>query len=54
MLDINKLYDRVRELNEAFNNKTGKKLEVWIEPGRFLVGDCGILLCRLTAKKRTP
>jgi len=54
MLDVNKLYSRVKDLNEEFTNKTGRKLEVWIEPGRFLVGDCGILLCRFTAKKSTP
>jgi len=30
MLDINKLYSHVRELNNDFTNKTGKKLEVWI------------------------
>lgn len=54
VIDIERLYGRVREVNEEYQNKTGRKIEIWIEPGRFLVGDCGILLCRFTARKQTP
>ena len=28
-------------------------MQIWIEPGRFLVGDSGILLCEITARKQT-
>lgn len=54
LMDINKFYGTVRQLSEEYSEKIGRKIEIWIEPGRFLVADCAILLCRLTAKKRTP
>jgi diaminopimelate decarboxylase len=54
VIDIERLYGRVRELSLKDQYKTGRKIEIWIEPGRFLVGDCGILLCRFTARKQTP
>ena len=41
-------------MRKSYSNKCQKDLEVWIEPGRFLVGNSGVLLCKITAKKTTP
>ena len=30
-----------------------QKLDVWIQPGRFLVANAGVLLCKITARKST-
>lgn len=51
---IKELYDEVRNLRDKYSAIYNRELKIWIEPGRFLVGDSGVLLCKITAKKRTP
>lgn len=48
-MDIDELYREIKAIRDGIN----PQLEVWIEPGRFLVAECGILLCQLTARKET-
>lgn len=46
-----------KALTESFNtfcDRYGKKLQVWIEPGKFLVSESGYLLTKATVVKETP
>jgi len=48
-MSIKDLFQEILELRDTYN----KDLQVWIEPGRFIVADTGVLLCRITARKQT-
>jgi diaminopimelate decarboxylase len=39
---------------EAFCSRYGRRLELRLEPGRFLVAESGTLLCTVTSVKETP
>ena len=39
--DIDILGTKVAEAFEAYQQETGKSLEVWFEPGKFLVSEAG-------------
>ena len=46
-----------KQLSNAFNQycqKTGRDLELWIEPGKFIVSESGYLLTRANVVKETP
>lgn len=46
-----------KALSDSFNtfcDRYGKKLQVWIEPGKFLVSESGYLLTKATVVKETP
>jgi diaminopimelate decarboxylase len=46
-----------REIGKAFTEfekNTGRKLQCWIEPGKYLVSESGILLVRTNVVKKTP
>jgi diaminopimelate decarboxylase len=52
--DVN---DLGKKLTTAFNSlcdKYGRKLELWIEPGKYLVSDAGTLLTQANVVKQTP
>jgi diaminopimelate decarboxylase len=52
--DITKLG---KELSNAFNQyckKSGRDLELWLEPGKFLVSESGYLIARANVVKQTP
>lgn len=38
----------------AFCKAYGRNLELWFEPGKFLVSECGYLLVRVNVIKETP
>lgn len=45
-----------KHVNERFNKleeKTGSKLEFLLEPGKFLVSECGYFICQVNAVKKT-
>ena len=45
-----------KELSQRFNDFCkgyGKKLELWFEPGKFLVSECGFLLVKVNVIKQT-
>lgn len=45
-----------KELSQRFNDfceSYGKKLELWFEPGKFLVSECGFLLVKVNVIKQT-
>jgi len=51
------IYDLGLKLGEAFKDfcrDLGRELEVWFEPGKYLVSDCGFLVVRANVVKATP
>jgi diaminopimelate decarboxylase len=52
--DINRLG---AELSQAFNQyckKEGRDLEIWLEPGKFIVSEAGYLIAKTNVVKETP
>lgn len=52
-IDIYRLGEKV---NEAFNSRPdakGKKLQIWFEPGKFLVSECGYFITQVNVLKET-
>lgn len=46
-----------KKLSEAFNDfceRYGRKLEMWFEPGKFLVSESGVFLSKTNVVKTTP
>lgn len=52
--DIQLLGEKVSQAFKEFEEDTGKALEVWFEPGKFLVSECGYLLVKTNVIKQTP
>jgi diaminopimelate decarboxylase len=51
--DIDLLGSRITEAHAAFEARTGKKLALWFEPGKFIVSDAGFFVCRVNVIKTT-
>ncbi|PJE45633.1 MAG: diaminopimelate decarboxylase [Sediminibacterium sp.] len=52
--DIPLLAKRVGEVLNKFENSYGKKFQVWFEPGKYLVSECGYLITSVNVIKETP
>ncbi|HMO61498.1 MAG TPA: diaminopimelate decarboxylase [Ferruginibacter sp.] len=52
--DIVTLGEKVAQAFEEYEKETGKKLEVWFEPGKFLVSQCGYFVVKANVIKQTP
>ncbi|MDA0313847.1 MAG: diaminopimelate decarboxylase [Bacteroidetes bacterium] len=52
--DIAELGRIVSGAFQEFCKKFGRKLELWIEPGKFLVSEAGYLVVKATVVKETP
>ncbi len=52
--DLERLSARLQAAFEAFCQKYGRKLEMWFEPGKFLVSQAGYLLASVNVVKATP
>ncbi|MCC5928358.1 MAG: diaminopimelate decarboxylase [Cyclobacteriaceae bacterium] len=52
--DIHELGAKLGKAFKAFCKNYGRKLEVWFEPGKFLVSEAGVLLVRTNVIKTTP
>jgi|TARA_B110000495_G_scaffold5183_1_gene3866 diaminopimelate decarboxylase len=53
-LDFNKVFQNVaKNFHTFFDERNEKKPSLWIEPGKSVVGDAGILLTRITGKKES-
>lgn len=39
---------------QQFSEELGKPLHIWLEPGKFLVSEAGVLLARVNVVKQTP
>ncbi|MES2429665.1 MAG: diaminopimelate decarboxylase [Bacteroidota bacterium] len=52
--DVNSLGEKVAQAFADFEKETGKKLQVWFEPGKYLVSQCGYLVVKTNVVKQTP
>jgi diaminopimelate decarboxylase len=52
--DINTLGEKVATAFTEFEKETGKKLQVWFEPGKYLVSQCGYFVVKANVIKQTP
>lgn len=53
-LDMEKLGSMITQELEAFVNRYGKKVHIKFEPGRYFIGEAGVLLGTVTDIKKTP
>ena len=51
--DIEELGERLGERIERFNRERARPVELWFEPGKFLVSGAGVLLARVEQIKHT-
>ena len=51
--DVSEMAASVLQLVDAFNAKTGRHLKLEIEPGTFLVANCGVLISEVIDKVTT-
>jgi diaminopimelate decarboxylase len=51
--DINLLGKKISEAHKVYEAKSGRKLELWFEPGKFIVSDSGYFVCRVNVIKTT-
>lgn len=52
--DVESLGEKVARSFEAFEKESGKKLQVWFEPGKYLVSQCGYFVVKANVVKQTP
>lgn len=52
--DIMDVGDKVSEAFNKFCEEYGSELEIWFEPGKFLVSEAGLLLVQVNVVKSTP
>lgn len=52
--DIARLGASLTAALSSYREKTGRNPEIWFEPGKFLVSECGFLLVRAALVKETP
>jgi diaminopimelate decarboxylase len=54
VMDINDLGKKMADTFNKFCDSYGRKLELWIEPGKFLVSEAGTLLVKVNVVKQSP
>ncbi len=52
--DMASLGRKISEYFNGFCGEYGRKLTLWVEPGKFLVSECGVLLVKTTVVKEDP
>jgi diaminopimelate decarboxylase len=52
--DVEELGSKLSKAFNAFCDQYGKKLELWLEPGKFLVSESGIFLVKTNVVKPNP
>lgn len=52
--DVNTLGEKVAQAFAEFEKESGKKLEIWFEPGKYLVSQCGYFVVKTNVIKQTP
>ncbi|HTB99108.1 MAG TPA: diaminopimelate decarboxylase [Ferruginibacter sp.] len=51
--DVNLLGKKLSEAFKTHEQETGRKLEVWFEPGKYLVSECGYFVVKTNVIKQT-
>lgn len=52
--DVMEVGKKVGEAFQAFCQRYGRQLELWLEPGKFLVSEAGYLLIKVNVVKESP
>jgi diaminopimelate decarboxylase len=52
--DVDLLGQKLHEVMQQFQQDTGKELEIWFEPGKYLVSESGYFIARVNVIKQTP
>jgi len=52
VIDLREIGKTLEGLYAEFSRKQGRKIEIWFEPGRYLVGNAGTLLAECTVIKK--
>ncbi len=52
--DMQLLGEKMAETFAVFKQKTGRMFQVWFEPGKFLVSECGYFLVKANILKQAP
>ncbi len=51
--DVNQLGEKVAEAFDTFEKEEGKKLQIWFEPGKYLVSEAGYFMVKANVIKQT-
>lgn len=51
--DVNLLGNKVAEAFAAYEKENGRSLEIWFEPGKYLVSECGYFVVKANVIKQT-
>ena len=51
--DVRDLGSKVAEATKAFEEEYGRKIEIWFEPGKYLVSECGYFVVKANVIKQT-
>ena len=51
--DIDAIGSKISKSFNDFCDKYGKKLELWFEPGKFIVSEAGVFLVKVNVVKQT-
>ena len=52
--DVNLLGEKIAEVFSKYEAETGKKIQVWFEPGKYLVSQAGYFVVKANVIKQTP
>jgi len=52
--DVATLGQKMAVAFKSFEKESGKKLQVWFEPGKYLVSQCGYFIVKTNVVKQTP
>ena len=52
--DINEIGNKLRQAYSSFTQDYGKSVELWFEPGKYMVSESGYFLMRSNVIKQTP
>ncbi len=51
--DVNQLGEKVAEAFETFEKETGKNIQIWFEPGKYIVSEAGYFVVKANVIKQT-
>ncbi|CAN5126143.1 diaminopimelate decarboxylase [soil metagenome] len=52
--DVNELASKLHESFTQFENERGSKIQIWFEPGKYLVSEAGYFVVKSNVVKQTP
>lgn len=52
--DVKELAEKVEKAFKEYEKETGKKIQIWFEPGKYLVSQAGYFVVKVNVVKQTP